>query len=137
MFTVNENKLVEGIENLYIKIILISSKDCKKIKRQLKGEFYAPIETAPKTNHHTPNYNNYNGGMSPIKSDESNLTSWEFSENEETGQLRVSQRMRAKTTSSQGDEEMVSWTHWFTQKPFYLYGIVYMGVRMLVNVQSV
>jgi len=34
-------------------------------------------------------------------------------------------------------EEAKSWTHWFKVPAFYLYGTVYMGVRMLVNVQSV
>ena len=34
-------------------------------------------------------------------------------------------------------EEVKSWTHWFGVPAFYLYGAVYMGVRMLVNVQSV
>ncbi len=34
-------------------------------------------------------------------------------------------------------EEAKPWTHWFKVPAFYLYGMVYMGVRMLVNVQSV
>ena len=34
-------------------------------------------------------------------------------------------------------EEIKPWTHWFKVPAFYLYGMVYMGVRMLVNVQSV
>lgn len=72
-----------------------------------------------------------------LKSDESGLTSWEFSENEDTGHLHVSKRNRGKTTASEGDEETVAWTYWFKQSSFYIYGFVYMGVRMLVNVQSV
>lgn len=29
------------------------------------------------------------------------------------------------------------WKKWFTMASFYIYGIVYMGSRILVNVQSV
>lgn len=46
------------------------------------------------------------------------------------------QPLRRKS-STQADDDAVSWTHWFKVPAFYLYGIVYMGVRLLVNVQSV
>jgi len=44
---------------------------------------------------------------------------------------------RRRLSSTHADEDAVSWTHWFKVPAFYLYGTVYMGVRMLVNVQSV
>lgn len=34
-------------------------------------------------------------------------------------------------------EEVLNWRRWFKRPSFYIYGVVYMGARMLVNIQSV
>jgi len=43
---------------------------------------------------------------------------------------------KKKKVSTSNAEELVSWTYWFRLPSFYLYGFVYMGARLLVNVQS-
>lgn len=70
----------------------------------------------------------------------SDLEKWELSD-DENGQVHISTKRKEtlkqkKKVSSSNAEELVSWTHWFKVPSFYLYGFVYMGARLLVNVQS-
>lgn len=63
---------------------------------------------------------------------------WELSEDEETGQVHVSSKKKnKKSVTNSLAEEVVHWKHWFKLPAFYIYGFVYMCVRLLVNVQSV
>ncbi len=54
-----------------------------------------------------------------------------------TKEDKIEETRERSESGLDGEEGAVSWTHWFKVPAFYVYGIVYMGVRMLVNVQSV
>ncbi len=79
--------------------------------------------------------------VSPVGDGNGGVTSdyekWELSD-DENGEVHMSAKAKknAQVTNSNA-EEHVSWTHWFKLPSFYLYGCVYMGARLLVNVQSV
>ena len=47
--------------------------------------------------------------------------------------VRISKASQIKSMA----DEVFHWSQWFKQGSFYLYGIVYMCVRMTVNVTSV
>jgi len=90
------------------------TKDCAQIKKQLMQQHTeADVE-----NHTTQDHS-----VMP-QADESSM-------NNVTPLLEETQVERKSVR-----EETKSWTHWFGVPAFYLYGAVYMGVRMLVNVQS-
>jgi len=70
----------------------------------------------------------------------SDLERWELSD-DENGKVHMSTKnkeklKKKKKVSTSNAEELVSWTYWFRLPSFYLYGFVYMGARLLVNVQS-
>jgi len=67
----------------------------------------------------------------------SDFEKWELSD-DENGEVHMSSKKKknAQVTNSHA-EDHVTWTHWFKLPSFYLYGFVYMGARLLVNVQSV
>jgi len=104
--TVNERKLTE---------------DCRRIKRQIKNQYHISVGNKPADGSESPG---------------DNLSPWEFSEADSPNKICLSETRNRRISSSGGDEETVHWTHWFTKGSFYLCGFVYMGVRMLVNVQS-
>jgi len=112
--TVNERKLTQ---------------DCRRIKRQIKNQYHISVEQKRSSRNKKPE----DGSESPGES----LSPWEFSDAEEPNKIHLSEtRRRSISSSGGGDEDTVHWTHWFTKGSFYLCGFVYMGVRMLVNVQS-
>jgi len=83
---------------------------------------------------------NIESPMSPVSAVEgskpqSDYEKWELSD-DESGNVRLSTKNKPVAKNSVA-EEIVSWQQWFKVPAFYLYGFVYMAVRILVNVQSV
>jgi len=79
--------------------------------------------------------NNYSV-KEPEDGDESavDINTFELSEDEqEPMKVRRSSKSLLKKSLA---EEIFHWTEWFKQPSFYIYGLVYMGVRMTVNVTS-
>jgi len=119
MMTVNEKQLTQ---------------DCKDIKKQLKlqaqldpaeAERIKLLRISMDSRRYTEDEN-----TTPLYPAGETLAEQNKIWNEEDPQPR------RRLSSTHADEDAVSWTHWFKVPAFYLYGTVYMGVRMLVNVQS-
>ena len=84
---------------------------------------------------------NIDSPMSPVSATDgskpqSDYEKWELSD-DETGNVHISTKNKKPNAKNSMAEEIVSWKHWFKVPAFYLYGAVYMSVRLLVNVQSV
>jgi Na+/melibiose symporter-like transporter len=68
---------------------------------------------------------------------DSNIEIWKLPEEEVSGEIHISHKKKPESIHSSFGEEIVCWKQWFKIPSFYIYGFVYMAVRLLVNVQSV
>jgi Na+/melibiose symporter-like transporter len=132
LFTVREAKLVAATKKLQKQLkrklkfscdsnLSDDDKDEKPEKKTSPITEEAPISPACDSN----------GGVT------SDLERWELSD-DENGQVHMSSKNKKKNAqvTNSNAEEHVTWTYWFRLPSFYLYGCVYMGARLLVNVQS-
>ncbi len=62
---------------------------------------------------------------------------WELSDDEDGSGVHFSTKNQESNPKASMGEEIINWRQWFYVPAFYIYGFVYMAVRILVNVQSV
>lgn len=119
LFTVNEKQL---------------TKDCKAIKKQLQLQAQMDPSRAELLKDRVSGIGrtNENENDSPGYPASETL----LKESTRSYDMETSQNSPMLKSKNNADEDKVSWTYWFKLPSFYLYGVVYMGVRMLVNVQS-
>ena len=131
--TVNEKKLTQGFFPLWFQTNFF--KDCKEIKKALKSKARADPSEAERI----IQLRISDVGINDTQ-DENTTPLYPAGETlaeQTTGGWNDEEERRRRRSSTQAEEDAVSWTHWFKVPAFYLYGCVYMGVRLLVNVQSV
>jgi Na+/melibiose symporter-like transporter len=111
LFTVNEKKLVN---------------DCQQLKKRLKEMKKAEIESGKK--------------LGALAASENSV----LFEREEVSPQEILQKIEKEDLSPILEDEQnvkesqadFTWRHWFSIPAFYIYGVVYMGSRVLANVQS-
>ena len=140
--TVKEKKLTEGIY-LSKSTRIIIFQGCKQIKRELRKKIYQEgfhlqgDESQNIINQIQGSPEDVSKISKPVDLQDDDLERWEVS-NEESGDVKISEnRNRNKSVVASVLDEVVPWKHWFKMPSFYVYGFVYMAVRLLVNVQSV
>jgi len=135
LLTVNEKKLTDN---------------CRKVKRQFKRYTRAPVDTLTSlTGSQLDLLDKIAEPVSPGRSlsevespmSRSSIVSttdfekWGMSTDEDTGEVHLSNQP-AEEEDEKKDDEIVGWSYWFKMSSFYVYGFVYMGCRLLGNLQS-
>lgn len=136
--------------------ISLFSQDCRNIQKQFKRRYKLSIDSnaslpngrlsniehlAEGVRNDGTSLGNIEAPVSPASAydgskPQSDYEKWELSD-DESGEVHISTKNKKPNVKNSLAEEMISWKQWFKVPAFYLYGFVYMFVRLLVNVQSV